>query len=239
MIMIMMIMIRTITLSCSLSFVLVFAFLFSPFLQSQIWDVTPISKNAIFSPARTNATEANSCIRFRASNSGTQKKTHGISWHLLGISGWELLASWWSFWGGLTLEPSAQDPFLGPNSVHLPFTTCASQQKKWLQSHRTWCHCNVKMDSFVKISSRIFWMTYKWWTQEGGGNLEFREEQEVSRSTRKCCESCPTRRGSGGKFPPLQKWLPKRQISGFGHLGGEKMYRSFKSTQFVCNDVTT
>ena len=79
MIMIMMIMIRTITLSCSLSFVLVFAFLFSPFLQSQIWDVTPISKNAIFSPARTNATEANSCIRFRASNSGTQKKTHGIS----------------------------------------------------------------------------------------------------------------------------------------------------------------
>ena len=77
MIMIMMIMIRTITLSCSLSFVLVLAFLFSPFLQ--IWDVTPISKNAIFSPARTNATEANSCIRFRASNSGTQKKTHGIS----------------------------------------------------------------------------------------------------------------------------------------------------------------
>lgn len=141
--------------------------------------------------------------------------------------------------GGPNLGTICPGPIFGSQLRASPLHNLCFSTKKWLQSHRTWCHCNVKMDSFVKISSRIFWMTYKWWTQEGGGNLEFREEQEVSRSTRKCCESCPTRRGSGGKFPPLQKWLPKRQISGFGHLGGEKMYRSFKSTQFVCNDVTT
>lgn len=114
----------------------------------------PHLKECYFSPPeRTPLKQTPTLLRLEFGNSEKNP------WNFLTFLGnfWmgTSIASWWSFWGEETLEPSAQDPFLGrKKSVHLPFTTCASQQKKWLQSHRTWCNCNVKMDSFVETFNK-------------------------------------------------------------------------------------
>ena len=215
----MMIMIRTITFSCSVSFVLVFAFLFSPFLQSQIWDATPISKNAIF--RHPNEPHWSKLLRFCASNSGTQKKTHGISWHFLGISGWEL--------------PSPVDDHFGGKKPwnHLPRTHFWVEKNPCISPSQL---VLLNKKNGFKVTELGVTVTWKWillskpstkgkgehfipyflddlykWTQEGSGNLEFREEQEVSRSGNVASRVQPEE-VPGKNFPPCQKWLPKRRF---------------------------